>query len=47
MPRILLLMVLVTSFQAAAAPRPNCGQLMRPLDPSGRVPGTIPIVFAI
>jgi pimeloyl-ACP methyl ester carboxylesterase len=24
-----------------------CGQIIRPLDPSGRMPGTIPIVFAL
>src|SRR5580700_11052291 len=28
-------------------PQANCGVLERPLDPSGRVPGTIPITFAI
>lgn len=74
MSRILPLMALILSCQAAAAERPlptaegapsapmrlgntelqpcafahaYCGTLMRPLDPSGRVPGNIPIAFAI
>ncbi len=35
------------TLQACYGGRAFCGQIVRPLDPSGRVPGTIPIVFAL